>query len=288
MSTITSPLRDSGTIMPGFYRSMPFADYRAIDAINHSGLDQLKRSPAHYVAAKSAPREQTEAMLIGSALDCLYLEPKLFDRQFAVMAKIDRRTTAGKEAFAAFQSKHAGKTILTTDQMEQVQGMADALKAHADASALASFLSDSQLTAVWLDPATGLLCKGRIDGDCPELSTLIDLKSSADASRREFERSIFKFGYHRQAAMYLDACKALGAPRDHFAFVVVEKTAPYAVAVYRLKDDVIELGRRENAALLSLYAQCLSTDTWPGYPAGVQDIGIPAWAAKQIQEDYAL
>jgi hypothetical protein len=51
------------------------------------------------------PVQPTDAMKQGSLVDCLITEPQNFDRKYVVAPKVDRRTKAGKEAWAACEEQ---------------------------------------------------------------------------------------------------------------------------------------------------------------------------------------
>ncbi|MGA0841051.1 MAG: PD-(D/E)XK nuclease-like domain-containing protein, partial [Pseudomonadales bacterium] len=58
----------------------------------------------------------------------------------------------------------------------------------------------------------------------------VDLKTTVDA--REFERSVFTFGYDIQAAFYTEVAKVIDGKSRKFIWIVVEKDAPYGVQIY--------------------------------------------------------
>ena len=63
-------------------------------------------------------------------------------------------------------------------------------------------------------------------------------------------RSSYKYGYHRQAAFYMDGFNA-----DEFWFAVVEKEAPYRTGLYQASEEFINNGRREIGELLDRYRE---------------------------------
>jgi len=105
----------------------------------------------------------------------------------------------------------------------------------------------------------------------------VDLKTTLDASSA-FEKSAYNFGYHHQAAWYLYGCRAAGIDCRDFIFVAVEKTYPYAVAIYGAADHLIEVGRQEVRAAIRTYAVCLESGEWPGLTSGVINLDLPLWA----------
>jgi len=106
----------------------------------------------------------------------------------------------------------------------------------------------------------------------------VDLKSTQDASEH-FAKSCANYGYHRQAAMYLDGLRTLGLDAEHFIFVAAEKAPPYAVGVYELDYDAIERGRDLYRADLELLARCMERDEWPAYSPELVTLSLPRWAA---------
>jgi len=268
----------------GIHRNLAAGDYHAIDAVSASRLQLLHRSPAHMRWAIDHPDDvDTEAFKFGRAFHCSILEPDVFAATWAIEPKIDRRTNAGKAAALAFEADNAGKEIIGSNDYAACLAMAETVKSHPMASWLVANKQDIEVSALWQDAATGLECRSRADAIVPKVKTIIDLKTTTDASPDEFERSLYKWGYHRQAAFYLDGFKACGMDVRRFAFVAVEKKPPYAVCVYQIDDEAIEYGRRENRSLMNLYAQCRTNNKWPGYPDQVQTVGLPSWAIKQLE-----
>lgn len=65
-----------------------------------------------------------------------------------------------------------------------------------------------------------------------------------------------------------------------FYFLAVEKEAPFAVAVYRASEDLIEIGRAKYCGALQLLRWCRDRGEWPGYQPGgeIETITLPRWA----------
>lgn len=266
----------------GIYR-MPASDYFGLDAINKSGLDEMARSPLHYWQRyrnpMRAPREETPAMAFGTAIHAAALEAETFRQRFtALPPDLDRRTKEGKEAYA--RAEATGKRIITHDQDLACAAIAARLRSSPAAVELFA-KGNAELTIIWSDPTHGVLCKARPDWISAS-GILVDLKSSEDARATEFARSSWDYGYHRQAAWYLDGYRAAtGKDALGFVFAVFEKSAPFACAYYIADDAMITKGREENAKLLARYAECLKANAWPGYPETIEALSLPAWATKE-------
>jgi len=269
----------------GLHRGMPSEVYHSVDAVSSSRLKLLRRSPAHLAQERVNPTPATEAMILGEAIHYAVLEPDAFIERYAAMPKVDGRTKEGKAIKAEFEQANQGKAILSYDDYARCLAVSDAVAAHSKAWALLERADMREVSGFWNDPLTGLFCKLRSDAVCSGISTMFDIKSTNDASRVEFERSIFQYGYHRQGAHYIDGMAVLGHKIDHYAIIAVEKQAPFAVAVYRLKNEVLQLGRKENIQLMELWKRCEDSGEWPGYPEQITDIGIPQWAINQTERE---
>ena len=167
------------------------------------------------------------------------------------------------------------KLIVKEEDRATAQLMCESIKRHPIAQRL--LRGEAEKKFDWIDEDTKYPCKTVIDF-VSDSGYLVDLKSSGDASEFEFSRSISKFGYHIQQAVTVDGFKAAtGKDPKAFLFIVVEKTAPYAVATYALDQAGEDEGREEYKYLLKRFAECMSTNEWPAYSAKVQTIELPKW-----------
>ena len=252
--------------------------YHQLPANSPSRLKLLARSAAHYFDAYLAPDREikppTPAMEVGTALHTAVLEPDLWDSTVAVPPQqFDRRTKIGRQLAEEFEAENGGKLVLTPDDADRVRRMADAVHRHPAARTLLDIKGRREASYTWTDPATGLPCKCRPDWHGMDGLLVVDLKTTKDASRAEFARSIAGFDYHLQAAWNL---RALGAAQ--FLSIAVENVRPYAVAVYPASPAMIAAGERRFTAALELLAECHRTNRWPGYGDLIQEpIELPGW-----------
>ena len=265
--------------------NLPFSEYVALPGMNNSKLGIIKRCPAKFKFLCENERSDTDALKIGRAIHTAVLEPHKFNDEFLCLPDIDRRTTKGREMYAELVSQNPDKTILKPDDFNMALDVATSIRSNAHANYLLQGAA-TEVTLDWVHPETGIGCKARVDAYNQELSTLIDIKTTQDASRSGFPKKLFAYGYHRQAAYYLEAMRKNGEAACHFVFIAVEKEPPYAVGLYRLSDQTIQLSKQENDALLRLYAECKRTDSWPGYTQGIEDISIPDYATNNMEETY--
>jgi hypothetical protein len=252
--------------------------------IGKSGLDLVHRSPAHYYAKYLDPNreweEPTPALILGSAVHCAVFESEKFSQQFAVAPVIDKRSNAGKAAWADFQSANQGKQLLTSEQFDTCMKMKAAVHAHPTAKLLLEGgVAEQRID--WLEPHTLAKCKSKLDWQSDN-GFIVDLKTTEDAGPTGFAKSIANYRYHVQGAFYLDAYQEkYGQPARGFIFIAVEKTPPFAVALYYLTQEDIDFGRMEYLADLEVYLRCLRNNEWPAYGTEVKPISLPAWARRR-------
>jgi len=279
-------LDDTATLIQvGLIPNIPIEEYHRHASVSKSQLDQFAKSPAHYLASLTAPRKKTPAMRIGSLFHGLVLEPERV--KVAVAPDGDKRTKDGKAAWEAFCLENAGAEIVTADEGEMLNGMAESIRKHPAASALLSGPGTAEGSCWWYDNGSGELCRCRPDFYRADLGIIVDLKTTDDASPAGFAKSIWKYAYHRQAAIYMDGTSS--ATGDHvkgFVFVAVEKASPYAVGVYRLDMQGEEAGRVSYQSLLLDLAGCKINRNFPAYSNKIETISLPAYAVKEVYNEY--
>ncbi len=257
-------------------------DYHAHPALGSSDLRNLLRSPAHYVAARKAPKVETPAMRRGTLAHVCTLEPERWAKDFVLKPKVDGRTKEGKAVLADFEASIGARQIVTYDEAVTAEAIAEAVKAHPAAAGLLRAQVGIEAPVFWADETTGVQCKGRVDlvAKVGGRTLLVDLKTTGDASPEEFMRSIAKWSLHVQAAHYLDGWRTItGEEPAAFVLVAVEAEPPHAVACYALDATAIEKGATLRLRALDRYCDCVASGVWPAYAGEIQTIGLPAWAA---------
>lgn len=267
---------------PGVWPQMPFDQYLALPGVSKHELDLIARSPAHYQEAKLNPPETTPAMAFGTAAHTWILEPDEAPGQLLVAPKVDRRTKAGKEAWAEFEATAGARTIVSEEDARHLSKMSAAVHNHAAANTLLKARTYTEISVQWQDERTQALCRCR-----PDLLTsdfIVDLKTTFDASPAAFAKTVHKYRYHVQAAYYLDGCRAHGLVADNatFLFIVVERKPPYGVALYALPQDDLDRGRYQYERDLTRYAHCSKSGHWFGYSDSITYINLPSYARNEI------
>lgn len=249
-------------------------EYRQHEGISRSELWRLRESPEKFKWAQEHPEPPAPALVFGQAVHKLLLEPETFDDEFIVWDNsIKKTTTAGKAAWKEFEQSIGEKTVLNMYDSGQTFGYLTALNmttAAKNAPFVDKLLNgEHEKPLFWADEMTGEACKVRLDclTEIDGRLTVIDYKTTTNASTHKFNRSIFNYGYHFQAAMYCEAVKQalkLGEMPD-FIFIAQEKAAPYAINVVTVPEDVVLNGYDVFRELLGIYHECKETGCWYGY-----------------------
>lgn len=246
------------------------ADYHADPAVSASHLHAVALSPQHYWAKFLNPArptlEPTAAMRFGSLTHCAVVEPDELLNRYGVTP--DRRTKAGKEEAAAMEAD--GREPVSLSDMETALLMAGSVRNHPAAAELLSS-GKAEQSFWWDDTRTGLRCKCRPDWATDD--TIVDLKTTTDASPNGFARSVAQYRYHVQQAHYL-----AGTFATRFVFIAVEKAYPFAVGVYELDGAAVAAGEQLRQQNLRTIADCRAVQEWPGYTIGIRGLSLPSWA----------
>ena len=197
--------------------------------------------------------------------------------------------TLWSDVLEEWQRNNSERKVLSPEAFEQIFAMRDAVMNHPAAFAILHHVKD----------------------------IIGDLKTTEDASPEGFAKSIANWRYDVQHAYYMDGTRLAleqgkcnppqegkaelsvywtdpvtgvlcrcrpdfwrGYPK-HFAFIAVEKKPPYAVGVYVLDSEGVEIGRAQYQHDLRVYAECVRSGEWPGYGDKIQTISLPGWHANK-------
>jgi len=264
---------------PGLYLDIEFDQYVSWNAMNISTLLEGRRSMLHLKQEIDLPsRKRTAAMWLGVLGHTLVLEPVKAMAKYVVMPpfELDPLNVTGKggtpksptstawyrKKRKEFETTNMLREVVTQQKYDEILGMVNALALNPRAKeCLAS--GEREISMVWVDASTGVVCKGRIDLlDTPNVRFL-DLKIVENAAR--FERTIEQFAYHVRMSWYQDGLLALGKGVLEPWLMASESTPPFGIRVAPIGEDSLRIGRSISRELLDNYARCISSDYWPGY-----------------------
>lgn len=259
-------------------------DYHAnTEFISSSGLRLYLKSPEHYLHYIQNGQESKPAYVFGSFYHTSILEPEKLDEEYVrEMMKPDQlhgmTAKANKEWRAYIEA--SGKSVIDEATAEKVEMMKEKLKTSPDLTKLVDKGINEE--SYYVEGFEG--CKVKVRPDKVTANAIIDLKTTDNASTEGFTRTIFKYGYHIQAALYLDVLGQFDKKDRQFVFVAQEKTEPYSYQIFRLSDDIIEYGRWQYKDLLAKHKKCSDEMKWGGYESyneiserGVTTINLPSW-----------
>lgn len=274
-SDLTPENAASGVAVTG----MPNAEYHKYPATSKSGLDLIDRSPAHFRYAPS--REQTRAMVIGTAIHTAMLEPERFREDYVLLRETkDRRASEYKQAIKS----HDPDTVLVSHEADHVAGMQESV--YADAKARAALESEGwrEISLFATCPRTGLLLKARFDILTAD-GLAVDLKKTRDARPEPFSRAVYNYRYHVQDAFYSYVYRLLNGRAPLFKILAVEDQPPHACAVYMLDDEARAEGVRVFERNLDTMAECRESGEWPTYEIETELLSLPTWVMSRIEAE---
>lgn len=227
---------------PGIYHDMDDDVYRAIPAVSKSDLDKWA------LGREIDPR----TALIGTAFHAAILEPEIAKGKIAV-CEARRNSNAWKE----FVEANPDKWVLTKKEYSTIVGMVGSVKEHPEVGKLREMGRANQkmteLVSIWQDEETGVMCKAKIDFASD--NRIYDWKSTG-SDREGFAKSIGAFGYHVQAAHYMEAWAAHHDALP-FGFICCGKRADWQHPCwwFEIEEAWVLAGRQTRKQLLSLFAR---------------------------------
>lgn len=285
---------------PGIEHNIDIDLYHSMPGISKTGLDAIDRCPAHFYGwhldPLRPPPKDRSGQLEGHLAHCAVLEPDVFSQRYTTVPPgAPRRPTEAQwtakkpssDSIAAmnwwreFNAINAGKTIITPDQYATAMRQAQSIRRLPEVAEALEH-GRPEVTAMWIDSATGEPCRCRPDW-VAEFGkgrvALLDVKTYSDASADEFRRQVARKRYHVQSAFYSDGyAAAAGLDVMGFIFIAVETEWPYQANALMLDERSQEQGRADYRRNLDTYAACRRAGTWPGYGDRIQLIDLPRWA----------
>ncbi|MDR1958889.1 MAG: PD-(D/E)XK nuclease-like domain-containing protein [Planctomycetaceae bacterium] len=261
-------------------------DYNDTSIVSQSMLKVFIDSPENYrnrYVLRITPQDkQTDAMLLGSMVHCLFLEKENFSMDFHVIQLPDRRGNAWKaEVETAFEygkvpvlEKDYKTALAMSDKLESNPYVQQIFEDHAELNWNGATVVEQEL--FWDGPhfkkkgRPDMILTRNLNGE--RFATILELKTTASPNLDEFKRAYYSNGYHIQAAWYEEGLKANAGEDvqvDH-KVIAIRNKEPFDVAVYRIipspdrGEDIgmIDLGKRAIAKYETLLAESLKTDDW--------------------------
>ena len=237
--------------------------------VSKSLLWDFNKSPFKWRHSK--PKGSSKAMELGTLIHAAALEPETFDNLVTVSPFADFRTKEARK----WRDSQVGKIITSQDEIARIKEIASVVID----DYYPSFLANYQTEMAVFGKIGETEIKGLIDLVPDGLDCLIDLKTTSSIdSLNGIQRSIVNWGYHWQAALYLDLWNAAsGEKRNRFVFCFVETETPYETAWVELSENLLELGRAGYMNAVAKWQKCVATNHWPKQIEGIQTIEAPKY-----------
>ena len=245
-----------------------------------STVRKVLTSPKKYLYDKTAESVPTKAMEEGTAVHTYFLENELFKNRYCFKPKaFNGRTKEGKQ----WMEEHGHLNILAAEWEENLIHMN-----HSFLDSAAKIIYDKKgLTELsyFSEDLGGIKAKCRPDWISSDGHTVVDLKTTQDASPKGFQKSIANFGYHIQSSFYMRVLQNLDVPVKEFIFIAIEKTAPFCVGVYRASTEMLEEGNKKVDEAINQILWCKENDSYPDYtPNEIETISLPPWMTKKSEQ----
>lgn len=275
-----------GERLQGFY-DMPFEEYRRQSwAISSSDLNLLLRAPSLYkhVAIDGHRRASTKALIEGSAVHAAILEPEVFKREYVIAPTVNKRTLKGREDLELFQCAHNGKILIDEADHARFTAISSIVRAHSNASELLK-ACEFEKSFFWKQQHYDLHSKARADALNLDGNYIVDLKTTRDV--KDFTHSIEQYGYHRQAAYYLNGVSQLaGRNINTWYWIAVETTAPYLCKVFKASQEMLTAGAIETKILLSRLEKCTKENSFPSLPEGIEELQLSQRYVERSRSNF--
>lgn len=295
-----TPWNGKAITKPGFYSGVPMKVYHSGELCRgpHGGTPTLTSSLLRKIFTESEahfydnwvlnPNRNPDAekvsdgMILGRATHHLMLGQEHFAREFIVTPSetpdakgVMQPWTLRFDSAKKWMKERAaeGRTVLSPEQVDKIQGMADRMKKEplVRAGAMSGL---PEITMAWRDKQTGIWMLSRPDvipthsGDFTDLKTI----GKGIVSYGDLVRTIAEHGYHQQAALCAEGFEAVTGERlKMFNFYFIETSRPYCARMVALKDSALLLGMRQNRNAINRFVRAMNTGYWPG-PGGLQEV----------------
>jgi exodeoxyribonuclease VIII len=230
--------------------------------LSYSALSAFKESPAKFIEYKTRQKVTTDAMIFGSMVHCLILEPEDFNNRYftfddsektkEVGGEKPRATKAYKEWKAVTMAEAGDRVVVDPGDFASAQIIAQNIANNRAAAKVLRLCPRHEKPIEW--EYKNFKFHGFIDGDGDEAT--FDLKICADASPRKFLRTIYEMDYHMQGAMY-----QCGNDRVKRHYMIAADRSG-GVSVHLLHDKLIEKGMEEYDRLVGKFNECILSDGW--------------------------
>lgn len=277
----------------GIVHDLPEDEYHAHSALSSTGvkllLPEYKGSPKKFLYHQTHRRE-SRAFDLGHAVHAKVLGVGAGVIPFPAEHLTPSGNVSTKAATVewATEQRANGLVPVSPNEIAWVNDMAEAVLTHPTAAPLFEVAVHREVSL--FTDIDGVPLRARFDALSDETRNGtygVDLKSTDDATPNGFTRSIHRFGYDVQEALYDEIHKTItGREVNQFWFVAVEKNPPHEVGVHRLEEQWVAMGRTKTARARELFREATETGVWRGYDPAPNTLAPPAYAVIEHELEY--
>lgn len=229
----------------------------------------------YFVLDNRGQKNESPALNFGTAFHSIILEPRKFNDEIAVLdtSNMNLRTKAGREKKAQFLELNKEKTIITIDQMEQIEDMQMSFNSNEAARELISG-GKAELSGYFYDELLGHKFRIRPDYINHDKKYIVDLKTTRSlVDYKSIIREVNKFSYDLSAALYMRGAKFITGDSYEFYWIFVQNVEPYSVAVFRCDPIIYYNGMSKLQMGIDKIHQAKHSNTFKEQ-SEIQDLGM--------------
>jgi hypothetical protein len=265
--------------------------YFDMPGISNSDLHLVAKSLDYYSLLKrSKASRNDDHFRFGQLLHCKILEPDVwngntivsyisnneepepvYEKTVQYYDKIDGRTSLGKFQKAEIEEKSkSGIVYVSEDELELLETIEKNIRSNELANELIyndtfqNYQSDKEKVITWFKDGEVML-KSKVDIIRYDKNyfDIIDLKHTSKPIE-DFPEMCKRYGYHIQAAYYIDAVSSRlqDILNNKYYLVVCESVFPFTVRTFALSKELIEEGRKIYMANLTILYNAIQSGDW--------------------------
>jgi hypothetical protein len=206
-------------------------------------------------------------MAKGTLIHSLFLDKDFWEN---VCVNDENRNS---KAYKDFAQLMADKTIMKSEQADELRAIESSLRSNKDACDLLN-RCQFEVSAQWTRSDCGQ-CKCRFDALATDGSYFIDIKTCGDIDPQAVGRQFVNMGYDIQYGWYRDGNERLNGKRATVYQINIETSAPYDVTVDKVVPQSCDLGLSKAIDISTRYRDCERSGEFTGVRAHISMMQLP-------------
>jgi hypothetical protein len=260
--------------MDGLTHNLPFAQYRAIPALNASAIKEGRTSMKHMRKEVLKGGNDTEAKKRGTLVHSALFDPSFWN---SVLINDDHRNSNKYEAFCL---ANPTATILKTSQREDLLESVASVLASKDAVDLLA-RCQYEVSAVWQRGGLGA-CKARFDALANDGTFFIDLKTCSSIEPRAVGAQFVSLGYDIQYGWYRFGNESINGKRAKVYQFNLEIASPYDFTIDEVYSESCDEGLSKAIDIATRYRECEKLGVYPGVRGYIAKMELPEWYKERL------